>query len=188
MNDDEKRRYDMSHVLHVWINGRQQQRHANNEPWEQSLYEWKSAQEELRRLPIWLKRLREDDLPAVHQQCSHSAPEPIAENHLICALGVNVAECPIVASVYATVKEHRERERFPYNLTDEDADQMVASVCCWHIFTEKLTSKPYIDTSEGYYQDESDRRFWSNVYTSLSGKLEHDTHQPGNADGQIEPR
>lgn len=176
-----RRRSGLDHAWHVWINERQEQR-APGEPWERDLYEWKTALYEVERLPYWLKQARTGTLRTVHQQCSHSAPEGITENRLICALGVDVTACPILQSLYASFAQEVERdqrmasEKFPARFTDDDGDILAARTCAWHIFMASL--KGHVDTSEGYVQDESDRRYWHNVYTSLDG---------GDPDGDGEP-
>lgn len=159
--------------FHIWINKRQEERRQSKGPWEADLYEWMHAEREMRRLPVWLKRARSGALPTAHQQCSHSAPEAIEENHLVCALGQDVTTCPILASLYTSFEQDLAREEALHQrngmakrLHPDDADVLAARVCCWHIFMEKQRH-PHIDTSEGYVQDESDRRFWGNVYRSL---------------------
>lgn len=171
---DYQRESAADHVFHTWINRRQDERRRAGEPWEPDLYEWMHAEREMRRLPIWLERARTKTLPTVHQQCSHSAAEPIEGNRLICALGQDVTACPILASLYASFASDLARERemhrergFPLRLNEADADLLAARVCCWHIFMEKQRN-PGIDTSEGYVQDESDRRFWGTVYRHLA--------------------
>jgi transposase-like protein len=151
------------HQFHVWINQRQEQRRVAGELHESDLYEWKNMLQELPRLPQWLKAARTGTLRTVHQQCSRVAPEPIAENRLLCALGVDVTTCPILHSLYesfATAHPH-------YGLTPDDADGIAAKVCTWHLFTEKQ-QHPALDTSEGYVQDESDRSYWATLYAQMS--------------------
>ena len=171
---DYAREHAADHVFHTWINRRQQERRQAGEPWESDLYEWMHAEQEMRRLPVWLERARTGTLPTSHQQCSHSPVEPIEGNRLICALGQDVTACPILASLYASFERDLARERqlhaergFPLRINEADADVLAARVCCWHIFMEKQRH-PGIDTSEGYVQDESDRRFWGNVYSNLA--------------------
>lgn len=155
------------------MNERQDERRAHGDDWEIDLYEWKRAIEEMRRLPLWLKRAQEGTLPTDHQQCSRSATEAIDTNRLICALGVDVTACPILASLYASFAQQMDRdqrtanERFPATLDADGAYVLAARVCTWHIFMAKARGSG-IDTSEGYVQDESDRRYWSNVYSSLA--------------------
>lgn len=177
------------HALHVWINRRQEERRRAGEPWESTLYEWKSMEAERRRLPLVIRRAFEGALPSMHQQCSRSEPETIAENHLICALGIDVITCPILLSLKAAFEEERQHERrvqertdgcYEPGLTDESVYQAMGSVCTWHIFTSVFGVAPdrpenrRIDTSEGYVQDESDRRFWATTYAHMAAGLEDD--------------
>jgi hypothetical protein len=165
-----KRRTGIDHVFHTWINRRQDERRAAGEPWERSLYEWKTAMQERRRLVIWLRKARTGDLPTEHKQCSHSPSEPIPTNRLVCARGVDVTECPILRNLY----DEFARRPNHYESTPDDADEVAADVCAWHIFTgtigyeDRKGTHSHLDTSEGYVQHEGDRMFWSNVYQSLS--------------------
>lgn len=168
-NMTHRRQGNIDQAFHVWINERQDERRKAKEPFEKDLYEFKRALAEVDRLPRLLKAARTSTLPTMHQQCSHSAPIPIVENRLVCALGVDVTQCPILASVYASAA----RERFPeghrlaeFNVTPDDADVIAGRVCTWHILME--SQKRSVDTSEGYLKDESDRMYWSRVYESLS--------------------
>ena len=171
-------------ALHQWINRRQDERRKNGEPQESTLYEWKDMEAERERLPGWLQRAFEGNLPTIHQQCSRQPPEPIAENHLICALGQDVTTCPMLLSLRETFDEqrvderrwHEKNPRFTLDLTDESVYQAMATVCTWHIYTSVFQVPPkresrLIDTSEGYVQDESDRRFWRNTYDSLQAGI-----------------
>jgi hypothetical protein len=177
-----RRLRDMDHLFHVWINQRQDERRNAGESWEHDLYEWKDALREMQRLPHWLRQARTGTLPTIHTQCSHSEPEPITANRLRCALGVDVTECPILRSLYASFEAERTHiaaysgePSYP-NLTADDGDEIAARVCTWHIFTEQMRlsfeERAQIDTSEGYVQDEGDRMFWRNVYDNLSRGME----------------
>lgn len=171
-----------TNTLHQWINRRQGERRKASEPWESTLYEWKDMEAERRRLPLVIRRAFEGTLPVVHQQCSRTEPETIAENHLICALGQDVTTCPMLLSLRDTFTEkeageRRFQERHPHytpGLTDESIYQAAATVCTWHIFTSVFQIAPNrpesrrVDTSEGYVQDTSDRMFWASVYRNLS--------------------
>jgi hypothetical protein len=177
----------VDHAFHLWINRRQDDRRKAGEPFEHDLYEWKSMLQEVERLPSWLRRARTNALPTAHQQCSRQAPEGIADNRLICALGMDVTLCPILASLYVTFdqeREHRERLTATWRergddearlarhaLSADDADEVAAKVCTWHIFMSKL-QRPGLDTSEGYVQDESDRRFWKRTYENMSAAID----------------
>jgi hypothetical protein len=178
-----RHRSAVDHTFHMWINQRQEARGWQNV--EHDLYEWKSMLGEIGRLPHWLKQARTGTLPTVHQQCSHSAPEAIVKNRVLCALGVDVTECPILASLYSLFTEERAREQrletergFKVRLEEDDADVVAARVCTWHIFMSKL-KHPHLDTSEGYVQHEGDRMYWSRVYSSLSGSDDYDVATAG---------
>ena len=101
------------------------------------------------------KKLREDDLPRTHKQCSHSKSLEIKENKLLCAFGINVSECEILQSLETEISK---------DLAVEEQDKLKAYTCCWHIFDNFKK----LDTSEGYLQDESDRMYWKNVYKSMT--------------------
>lgn len=171
-----------TNTLHQWINRRQDERRKASEPREATLYEWKDMEAERRRLPLVIRRAFEGTLPVVHQQCSRTEPETIAENHLICALGQDVATCPMLLSLRETfieriAHEQQWHEKMPHyapGLTDESVYQAMATVCVWHVYTSVFQIAPNrpesrrIDTSEGYAQDQSDRMFWATVYRNLS--------------------
>lgn len=171
--NDARRKRTIDHVWHVWMNQRQEERGWGKNT-EHDLYEWKRALQEMERLPHWLKQARAGTLPTTHQQCSHSAPEPIEQNRLVCALGMDVTQCPILASLYGVFAEQQtvyqrladEHDKKPWLLPD-DADIAAARTCAWHIFMAKLADS-HLDTSEGYVQDEGDRRFWATTYRYLS--------------------
>mgnify|MGYP001617180195 CR=1 FL=1 len=158
----------LDHIFHVWINERQMARQKQGMLWESSLYEWKSMLGELQRIPYWLHKARTGALPDQHQQCSLSPVETIEKNTLICALGTDVTQCPILQSLYAKFGDLSDYHKSK-GLTLEDADDLAARVCTWHIFTTKLTDQPHLDTSEGYVQDASDRMFWDHYFHSMAG-------------------
>ncbi len=186
--DEHKHRNSVEHVFHVWMNQRQDERREERLPWESDLYEWQGAMREMERLPIWLRRARMGELPTIHQQCSHSQPETIEHNVLRCALGRDVTECVLLKSLYALFTEYSKKPWYS-DLTLEDADRMGARVCCWHIFRAVFgitgERKNAIDTSEGYVQDESDRRFWATVYDHLAGEDPDGEGEPVGADVEM---
>ena len=143
------------HAWHAWINRRQDERRDAELDFEFHLYEFKRMLSELRRLPALFKRMREGTLRTTHQHCSHSAPELIAENYLACCLGEKIAECEILAGLRACLDKH--------SVPPEQQDEIQTATCCWHIYQNHHRC----DTSEGYILDESDRRFWSELYESL---------------------
>lgn len=178
----------LDHIFHVWINRRQQE----NGTHESHLYSFKGMVQLLFWAPNKLKEAFERKLPTVHQQCSHSPPEPIQNNRLRCWLGKDVTECPILASVKAVWDEHMEKPFYAERNKPDGLYQIMGQVCAWHLFMSDVShaiecEKPhvrrgkeepgpsaclpepaYIDWNEGAMQDESDRMFWDRVYTNLT--------------------
>ena len=172
-HDAARKRSAIDYLWHTWINKRQDERRAAGESHEHDLYEWKAALQEIGRLPHWLRQARTGTLPTIHQQCSHSEPEPIQGNRLVCALGEDVTRCPILVSLYAhwigEIARTGPDGSQPYgHASMDDCDDVAAKVCTWHIFTETMRRPFAIDTSEGYVQDEGDRMYWRTVYEHLS--------------------
>lgn len=161
----------VDHVFHVWINsenGRFNEKPSDMpiDPHGRKLYDFKSA---MQLLPWLGKQITEDRtgaLPLVHQQCSHSRPEPLAENYLQCWLGKKLKECPILQRLRACFDVERKRSRYCADITDEQIDEVAAHVCVWHML---MGTDAFVDWNEGAVQDVSDRRFWNNVYDSLAG-------------------
>lgn len=182
---------DVEHAFHVWINRRQDARRKLGETWERDLYEFKDMLGELRRLPVLFRRERLGLLPTVHQQCSHSAPETITDNRLVCALGIATAECPILldlAGEFAEQQRNRLARFQSTTLQPEHLDELKARVCCWHIYTSAMRDPDldHVDTSEGYILDEGDRRFWSTVYESMAAGMDDDLTPHDAAPGETE--
>lgn len=170
MDNERRHRSDVTWLWHAWINKRQDERAKNSQPWESDLYEWKAAFEAMTGYLIHqLRQARTGTLPTVHQQCSHSDPEPIKKPVLTCAMGVDVTACPILQSLYAFGDEQRDSRHM--TASPEDIDELAARTCAWHIFTEKFRATEKngygFDTSEGYALDTSDRMFWDRVYANL---------------------
>ena len=67
-----------------------------------------------------------------------------------------VVEC----SGYDPGKHYREK------VSREDMYRTMAKTCAWHVYEE--SKKRFVDASEGFHLDESDRRFWSRVYESMA--------------------
>jgi hypothetical protein len=181
---------ETNHAWHVWMNRRQTERQKAGEKWEHSLYEFKSLLQFLTYGHQQIQRAFEGKLRTTHRQCSHSAPEPIADNCLRCCLGQEVTTCDILVSIQSTFNEERERV-MPFNgskpyskITDEEVYQVMAATCAWHIYTKATGAVEDgwhgVDTSEGHLLDESDRRFWRNVYESMAQQPPEDD-EPRNA-------
>ncbi len=170
---------DLNHIWHVWINRRQQER-GKDQPWEHSLYEFKSMLEFLSYGAKQIQEAFEGKLPQIHQQCSHQPVEQLKVlNTLKCSReAVDVTKCPILLSLRETFTEELNRilpfngEKASPKLKPEDVYDLMAKTCAWHIY-EEACGVPQghhfsIDTSMGYLLDETDRIFWDRVHTSLA--------------------
>lgn len=128
--------------------------------WQSWMYEAKHLAHEVWRMAYWFGRERTGQMPALHQQCSHQSPEPIADNHLTCCLGVECRKCPFLLALDATA------------VTPEKLDEIKAWTCASHILTE--SGKRMIDTSEGYILTSSDKMFWERTYANMGGSGDPD--------------
>jgi hypothetical protein len=142
-----------------------------------TMYAFKSAMQLIPWAAVAIKKAREGALPTTHQQCSHSKPEPIKNNVMRCWLGKDVAQCPILADLQASVDTERVRTlpngkpSYYAEVTQDEVYEMMASVCTWHLLmshiaseTKELPKPSYVDWNEGAFQDTSDRMFWDRVY------------------------
>jgi hypothetical protein len=120
------------------------------------MYDAKEIAEESERLPYWFARERTGTLPKSHQQCSHSEPEVMADNHLTCCLGVECRKCEFLLSLDAHAQD----------IPPEEMDKIKTWTCISHIMREN--AKGFVDTSEGMVLTTSDRLFWDGVYRSLA--------------------
>src|SRR5579885_2709381 len=155
---------DLNHIWHVWMNKRQREG-IPNQPWEHSLYEFKSMLQFLAYGHKQIKEAFEGELPQTHQQCSHQPVEQLkVVNTLRCAReGIDVTKCPILLSLQKTFNEEHERV-YSFNgekaYPDLDADsvyELMAKTCAWHIY-EAACGIPKgfnfnVDTSMGYLMD-----------------------------------
>lgn len=171
-----------NHVFHVWINSEDDRlREMNNDgikpdkytidPHKDGLYGFKSAMQLLSsKGQTWLGKTIGDNrlksLPLVHQQCSHSEPDPLEENYHVCYRGEKLAECPILKRLRDTFAKEMERSAYYREITDEQIDEVAAQVCVWHLLMG--SGNMYVDWNEGAFQSVSDRMFWSRVYDNLS--------------------
>lgn len=120
------------------------------------MYEAKSLAEEAMRLPLLFERERKGELAGSHQQCSHSEPEPIPDNHLRCCLGTECRKCPHLLAL-----EHED-------LTGEQLDLAKSWTCISHILHTCGGGEFYVDTSEGMILTTGDRMYWDRVYANLA--------------------
>ena len=153
------------HIWHVFINKLCAEKH------DHTIYEFKSMIEWLEYGHEKIAQAFEKRLPSSHQQCSRTEPEPIPASTLTCAVGKNVLECEILASLRAVVDEHKAMDRGYYaDFTDADMYRLMSFTCAWHILKKSTRMQDGwggVDTSEGYMQDTSDRMFWERVYRSM---------------------
>ena len=163
--DNEQRNAD--HLWHVWINKRQSER-GKDQPWEHSLYEFKSMLEFLSYGGKQIADAFEGKLPQTYQQCSRQPVEQLKVlNTLRCSReGIDVTECPILLSLAATFEERK--EVLPRTVLYD----LMAKTCAWHIYAMAVGIPEghhfAIDTSMGYLMDETDRMFWDRVLTNMA--------------------
>lgn len=160
---------DADHIWHVWINKRQQE-HGKEQPWEHSLYEFKSMLQFLGYGAKQIQEAFEGKLPQAHQQCSHQPVEQLPVlNVLKCSReGVDVTQCSILKSLADVFEDQTKVMSQPRTVLYE----LMAKTCAWHIYA-KAVGIPEghhfaIDTSMGYLLDETDRIFWDRVHTSMA--------------------
>jgi hypothetical protein len=138
------------------------------DPHGRGLYSFKSA---MQTLP-WLTRVigmeRQRTLPLVHQQCSHSPPEPIKEEFLTCSFGKKLRECPILQRLRDSISDQQQNAYYR-SIEPERVDELQAMTCVWHML---MGHDGFVDWNEGAVQTVSDRMFWDRVYESLSTPLE----------------
>jgi hypothetical protein len=115
------------------------------------MYEAKDMMQEVPRLALLFKMERTDALGSIHQQCSHSEPQPVPANHLTCCLGVKCRECPELKGLDAM------------EAPPEAIDEAKAWTCATHIAFEGGDFM-----NEGYLLTVDDRMFWDRVHSSLS--------------------
>lgn len=146
---------DFTHRWHVAIN--QFMFHGPDPKWTRDfsqhrwMYDAKTAVDEVPRLRMLFEMERTGKLRQVHQQCSHSAPEPIPENVLTCCLGVKCRECPALQGL-------DKMEGAP-----EEIDTAKAWTCVAHIL-----SKGGDVAGEGYILTTDDRMYWDRLHASLA--------------------
>lgn len=166
---------DLDHIWHVWINKRQSLR-GKDEPWEHSLYEFKSM---LHFLTYGAKQIQsafEGKLPQTHQQCSHQPVEQLPVlNVLKCSReSMDVTRCPILsqlADVFGNQNAINQNHGLKV-LPKESLYDLMAKTCAWHIYTGAINMQEghhfSIDTSMGYLLDETDRIFWDRVHSNMA--------------------
>lgn len=162
----------IDHVWHVWINSEgefneNRPTEMQLDPHKRGLYAFKSAMQLLPHLGKMITKDRLKSLPLVHQQCLHSAPESMEENHLACWLGQRLDSCPILKRLRAKFDEERKRPYYGEKITDEDVDHVAAMTCVWHLL---MGQDGFVDWNEGAIQDSSDRQYWRRLYDNLASQ------------------
>lgn len=182
MSDDRGRdKRNADHLFHVWINRRQSalKKADPDHHHEHSLYEFKDILQFLEYGHTLIQRAFEGKLDTTHQQCSHQAPVPIKNNVLKCAcMGQEVTTCPMLLGLKTVFEE----DKAHYDIPVEHLYRTMAKTCAWHSYKISCNVPEGAwgcDLSEGVLMDESDRMFWSNVYSSLSQSDEEDPESEG---------
>jgi len=121
--------------------------------WDETrfMYDAKTDSQEVPRLAYLFKQERTGKLRKVHQQCSHSRPEAVPDNHLTCCLGVKCSECPHLKGLDAA------------KVSPEMRDWFKAWTRATHII-----SKGGDMAGEGYILTVDDRMYWDTVYSHLA--------------------
>lgn len=143
-------RRDFFHEWHVAINGFTNGK-IGSPDWPHFMYEAKDVAGEVPRLARLFALERTGGLTKTHQQCSHSASEPVPGNHLSCCLGVKCGECPYLKALDSA------------RLTPEQIDEAKAWTCATHII-----SKGGDTAGEGYILTVDDRMFWNRIYANMA--------------------
>ncbi|MDX2059901.1 MAG: hypothetical protein SFV24_18980, partial [Gemmatimonadales bacterium] len=117
------------------------------------MYEAMDMASEVERLPLLFRKEREGGLTKVHQQCSLSPTEPVADNHLTCCLGIECRKCPQLLALESA------------ELSPEEIDRAKAWTCVAHIAMSG--GDP---AGEGYILTTDDRMFWDRTYASMAGE------------------
>lgn len=149
--------HTMLHQWHVAINAANQ-----DPPFRRWMYDAKAIADEVPRLVRLLALERTGSLPKLHQQCSHSTPETITDNHLTCCLGVECRSCEALQAL--------DKAQLP----PEQIDTAKAWTCVAHILREGGD----VDTTEGYVLTTDDRMYWDRLYQSLSYSDEDEEATP----------
>lgn len=148
----ERQNHSFIHSWHRVINEFHKDKIGKN--WQGWMYDAKDIADEVPRSSNLFGLERKGELPKIHQQCSHSLPEPVIDNHLSCCLGVECRKCEMLMALDKAAME------------PEQIDEIKAWTCIAHILTEK-GKREFIDTSEGYILTTDDKMYWETVYSHL---------------------
>lgn len=153
-----------THLWHSWMNKTSGILSKDNQLVDRTIYEFKSMLQWLSYGHIKIAEEFEGKLPTLHRQCSHQPAEEIKQNELRCAIGKNVLECPILASLKAAFEAQLSQP------PSQSLFRIMSATCAFHLMqvATGMTEGFRIDTSEGYMQDTSDRMFWQRTYQSMA--------------------
>lgn len=140
----------MSYAWHWWVNQWQDDRHKSGAPRQGSLYGFKAMLDTLHYLGRSIGRAFEGKLATAHQHCSHSEPEAIESNRLVCALGKDVTECPILLSLKQSIEHTGRRAYGKEELPDADMYQLMGYTCAWHLLATDWAGGLHKVTEEGH--------------------------------------
>lgn len=156
-HDKNKQQRNFDHQMHVNINHRQEAIRKSGGEWEHWPYEAKGLSREIRYLTKLFAKERTGQLPDKMKYCSMSPTEAVPENTLLCCLGIEPKKCPILLDTF------KDMDSFPPEMTDAAK----ANVCVTHILTNSAKGG-FIDTSEGYVTDATERAFWQRTYEYMA--------------------
>lgn len=159
MSGEHKQRSMADHIWHVWLNKWNRLRGE----FDHSMYEFESMLSFLTYGAKLIEKAFTGTLPPEH-------------NTLRCAMGKTVTECEILADIRATFDTERQREcevlgrryRRYAGVSDKQMFRVMANTCAWHMYTEPIRTREYIDTTDGWLMDESDRKYWRHLYENMS--------------------
>lgn len=182
-----KKQSALSYLFHYWLNDQsevfgdaEKQAASLIKPHANHWYSFKSMIESLGYLEHYLRGAFTNTLRQHHQQCLRHAPEPLKEkNKVVCALGKDVTECPILLSLKKNYDEHLGNSAYYKEAaTPDDVFVLMARTCGWHMLHSEVAENKHVDWNEGAVQDVSDRQFWNNVYSNLADGPQTDEEVP----------
>lgn len=125
---------------------------GNSKAW---MYKAKKIASAIPCMTHYFMQERTNTLPKIHQQCSHSKPQEVINNHLTCALGKKCKNCQDLLALEKA------------ELSPEKVDEAKAWTCCLHMIWEEAQGKNF-DDSEGFIITVDDHMFWDSVYENLA--------------------
>ncbi len=172
-----------SWLWHSWMNKQSDLLKKDGSLIPSTIYEFKNMLSWLAYGHLKIAEAFQGNLPKVHRQCSMSPKEEVKEPKLTCAIGKDVLQCEILASLKAECEAYAQRPTGNDPFTDKEMYRLMSATCAFHVLHEAtgMTRKLRLDTSEGYMQDTSDRMFWDRVYESMATPLPDVDEDPTHA-------